>query len=106
MSEYTREQRAADLNRRLRVYRNAYREMSFSEISARIQRNIAINYLLRILEGDREAAITDARGWLVRYFKSESNYQLMAKLTNEIVPAALAQVQADRDSEWPEELAT
>ncbi len=107
MSEYTRERRIADLDRRLRFYRERLKDVAVEEMAARFQRQKAIDCLLRIIDGDnRDIAVAEARAWLVRYFKGEAGFRLHSNISNLYIPAALAQIQRDRDEEWPEELAT
>jgi len=105
MSEYTREQRIEDLTRRLKFYRERLKDADFAATAARFQRQKAIDCLLKIIDSsDQDAAIEDARAWLVKYFKGENNFRLNSSIVNLYIPAALAQIQRDRDEEWPEEI--
>lgn len=100
MSEYTRESRIADLERRLKFYREKVKDVAVEEMAARLQCQKAIDCLLRIIDGtDRDAVIAEARAWLVRYFKGEAEFRLRSDISNIYIPAALAQIQKGRDEE-------
>ncbi len=99
MSEngYTREQRAVDLRKRLEVYRRICKELDCENTTLRIQRNHMQSLLLAILEGsDREAAMEKARIALQKIFARNGGYDLHARIVNEIIPNALAQIAEDR----------
>ena len=101
--EYTREQRAADLRKRLEVYRRYCKDYTSEMVSQSLQLRRAQGLLLKILEGsDREAAIEEARTWLKQVYGDDANYRLMARMVNEVIPGDMTAIRNDGD--FPEEI--
>lgn len=93
MTEYSREQRIADLLKRLNVYRERCRDLDCENLALRLQLSKSQWHLFTILDGkDREKAIEDARVWLKVFCARKGGYDLISQIVNEIVPDALRRV--------------
>jgi len=103
---YSREQRVADLERRLKFYRKRCNDLICEALSKDLQACRARRYLFHILDGDdREMAINEARAWLKRFYKDDETYQLISVLVNRELPKALAELEDEKEmAGWPKDL--